>query len=215
MALCVDLTRKVDVTRINQKCLTVYGVAMNTTWTVIPNNPGLETLKNIEKHLYDKDDELISDTIDDTEDNSDEFIKDLEERIQADLEIETIFSAVPQPRSFSLGKSLPERPCNPIIKDKFFKNEDWDNLSMPNTRAPMLDDRHVYMSKYRDFSLERQRIILQEDFEAVNEIHQLLLSSDSNSDKNKISKSKTSCSELSSLETNFSRMHIDENWENH
>lgn len=107
-------------------------------------------------------------------DHSDSFVRDLEDRIQADLEIETIFSSVPQGRSLSLGKSLPERPGNPIIKDKFFKDEDCDNMSMPNFKIPMLHDRQLYMSKYRDCSLERQRIIIQEDFEAVNEMHQLL-----------------------------------------
>ena len=54
----------------------------------------------------------------------DEFTQELEDRIEADLEIESIFESAPQARSLSLGKSLPERPGNPIINDKYFQNEE-------------------------------------------------------------------------------------------
>jgi len=147
-------------------------------------------------------------------DESDNFVRELEEKIEADLEVETIFASVQQPRSLSLGKSLPERPGNPIIKDKYFKEEAYDNISMPNEKIPFLNNRQLYMSKYRDYSLERQRIIFQEDYEAVNEIHQLLLSSKSSEkQKDSTSRSKSSMSEISSLESDFSRMFIDDSLE--
>jgi hypothetical protein len=175
---------------------------------------GAITLKNSDEQAEIVDDDCSSDGFDDQDDQSDNFAKELEERIQADLEIESIFSSVPQARSFSLGKSLPERPCNPIIKDKFFKEETWDSMSLPNSRVPVLNDRHVYLSKYRECSLERQRIIIQEDFEAVNEMHQLLLSPQCNGGTNDVSSgSKTSISEISSLESDFSRMLTDEHLE--
>lgn len=57
-------------------------------------------------------------------DEGNDFTRELEDRIEADLEVENIFKDVPQARSLSLGKSLPERPGNPIINDKLFKKEE-------------------------------------------------------------------------------------------
>jgi hypothetical protein len=78
-------------------------------------------------------------------------------------------------------------------------------MSMPNLKIPMLNYRKMYFSKYRDCSLERQRIIIQEDFEAVNEMHQLLLSPEFKN-KDVSLRCRTSVSELSSLGSDFSRM---------
>lgn len=56
----------------------------------------------------------------------DEFTQELEDKIEADLEVESILESVPQIRSLSQGKLMPERPGNPIINDKFFKWRHWD-----------------------------------------------------------------------------------------
>ena len=52
-----------------------------------------------------------------------EFAQELEDRIQADLEIKSILEVDQQDSRKHLSKSLPERPENPIINDNFFKKE--------------------------------------------------------------------------------------------
>ena len=169
---------------------------------------GSITLQNSDEQAENIDDDSSSEGYNDQDhfDSSTNFVQELEERIEAALEIETIFSSVsPQIRSQSLGKSLPERPCNPIIKDKFFAEETFDNVSMPNSKMAVLDERHVYMSKYRDCSPDRQRIIIQEDYEAVNEMHQLLLFPQVDGEVNKGKSCSASVSETSSIESDFSQ----------
>lgn len=142
---------------------------------------------------------------------TDDFAQELEDRIEADLEVESIFESVSQPRSLSLGKSLPERPGNPIINDKYFLNEDSDNSSTLNEKLPSTSEKQVPLAKYRECSIERQRRILQEDYEAENEMHQLLLSPGFKVQNHSSSNgSMSSSSELSSFESEFSRIFSDE-----
>lgn len=58
-----------------------------------------------------------------------EFTQEFEDRIQADLEIKSIFESAQHKDSLPVSKSLPERPENPIVNDNFFKNEDKVSLS--------------------------------------------------------------------------------------
>lgn len=238
MRVCVDVAHQLHAKLNSVPFVPNPMVVMNGVGTVIPNmqrtntntqvllpvaqchsnmcDSGAINLQNSSEQADETQEDDGSDTIDDPDDLSADFAKELEERIQADQEIETIFSSVPQSRSLSLGKSLPERPGNPIIKDKFFKDEAIDNMSLPNSRMPIMNSRNAYMSNLRDCSFERQKIIFQEDYEAINEMHQLLLSPDNNAcAKDVSSRSKTSISEMSSIESDFSRMFIEVNSEDH
>jgi hypothetical protein len=142
---------------------------------------------------------------------TDDFAQELEDRIEADLEVESIFESVSQPRSLSLGKSLPERPGNPIINDKYFLNEDPDSSSSATEKLPSSVEKQIYFPRYRECSIERQRRILQEDYEAENEMHQLLLSPGFQMHTHSASfESLSSSSELSSFESEFSRIFSDE-----
>lgn len=226
----VERTRGIDELLINENFTPSPMIAIIGAWTVststqrtdsenllstsdVPHqfthyDSGTIDLLNTDEQALEFDDGSSTEDVPDPDEHSNSFLfesdgldfaKELEERIQAAQELETIFWSIPQARSLSLGKSVPERPWNPIINDKFFREQDCDNLSMPNSKISLQRDRHAYMSKYRDCSIERQRIILQEDIEAVNEINQLLLCQDNNVS----SRSKTSVSELSSLEEDF------------
>lgn len=125
--------------------------------------------------------------------------------------MESIFESVSQPRSLSLGKSLPERPGNPIINDKYFLNEDPDSSSSATEKLPSSVEKQIYFPRYRECSIERQRRILQEDYEAENEMHQLLLSPGFQMHTHSASfESLSSSSELSSFESEFSRIFSDE-----
>ena len=144
-------------------------------------------------------------------DQQDEFTRELEDRIEADLEVENIFDTVSQVRSLSLGKSLPDRPENPIINDKLFIKENTDGVSSMNEKLLSKSQKQIPMSKYRECSSERQRRILQEDFEAEYEINQLLLSPEfSVQIKNSSSGSMSCSSEFSSFENEFSNIFGDE-----
>ena len=133
----------------------------------------------------------------------DEFTQELEDRIEADLEIESILESVPQIRSLSQGKLLPERPGNPIINDKFFKNEDIDNSKSLNGQQNSTIKLKQIQIKYRECSVERQKRILQEDFEAEIEMNQLLSPEFSNQNKDSSIDSISSSSD-SSFESEFS-----------
>ena len=141
----------------------------------------------------------------------DDFAQELEDRIEADLEIESIFESVAQVRSLSLGKSLPERPSNPIINDKIFVNEDTDGVSSLDEKLQCKSQKNIPLPEYKEESLERQRRILQEDFEAEYEMNQLLLSPEfSVQIKNSSTGSMSCSSELSSFESEFSKIFNDE-----
>lgn len=138
-----------------------------------------------------------------------DFTRELEDRIEADLEVENIFKDVPQARSLSLGKSLPERPGNPIVKDKLFKKEEVNSQPV-DTDSKRHFPIHTKGQKThfdnRECSIEREKRILQEDFEAENEIHELLLSPEPHQNQSPTSDSLSSSSEMSSLEGEFANL---------
>lgn len=146
-------------------------------------------------------------------DNTDRdyFIQELEDRIDAELEVESLFESAPQPRSFSLGKSLPERPGNPIINDKYFVNEDHSQVNSVNDKLPFSSSKQISYFRAGESNIERQRRIMQEDYEAENEIHQLLFSPEVKLQNQSSSLRCLSCSsELSSFESEISRLFVDE-----
>lgn len=141
-------------------------------------------------------------------DGRDDFTRELEDRIEADLEVENIFKDVPQARSLSLGKSLPERPGNPIVNDKLFKKEEVNSQPVDkcsDKKVSSLLDRKTYFDN-RECSIEREKRILQEDFEAENEIHELLFSPEPHQNQSPTSDSLSSSSGMSSLEGEFAHL---------
>lgn len=142
----------------------------------------------------------------DNNSEKDDFAQELEDRIEADLEIESIFQDLPQARSLSMGKSLPERPSNPIINDKLFINEDSNSLDLMKSKLSISSMKQLPFFKNRECSIERQKRIIREDYEAQNEMHQLLLSSgekDQDQNQNHSFDSLSCSSELSSFEGEF------------
>ena len=136
----------------------------------------------------------------------DDFAQELEDRIEADLEVESIFQDLPQVRSLSMGKSLPERPSNPIINDKLFVNEDSNSLDLMKPKLSISSMKQIPFFKNRECSIERQKRIMREDYEAQNEMHQLFLSSeekDQDQNQNHSFDSLSCSSELSSFENEF------------
>ena len=139
-------------------------------------------------------------------DENDNFTQELEDRIQADLEVERIFWDLPQHGNVSLGNSLPERPGNPIINDQLFVKEDRDNYDSKNNKMLFGSLERITALSQRECSIERQRTILQEDYEAQNEIKELFLSPGVSLPKGSTSFRSLSCSsEYSSFESDFSR----------
>jgi hypothetical protein len=113
---------------------------------------------------------------------------------------------LPQTRSSSLGKSLPERPSNPIINDRLFIKEDSNSLDLMNPKLSISSMKQLPFFKNRECSIERQKRIMREDYEAQNEMHQLLLSSgekDQDQNQNHSYDSLSCSSELSSFENEF------------
>lgn len=142
---------------------------------------------------------------------TDDFTQELEDRIEADLEVESIFESAPQARSLSLGKSLPERPANPIIKDKYFKTGGRKCGGSIAEKLPPLSDKRLAGLNSEEGSIERQRRIMQEDYEAETEMNQLLFSPVFRMQNQTSSLGSISCSsELSSFESEFSRVLSDE-----
>jgi hypothetical protein len=96
----------------------------------------------------------------DDSDSRDNFTQELEDRIEADMEIESIFQSVSQQRSLSLGKSLPERPGNPIINDKYFLDES-NNIQAKNLENETnKSSKHMPLLQYKEDNQERQDRIM-------------------------------------------------------
>lgn len=142
--------------------------------------------------------------------DKDSFTQELEDRIEADLEVETLFQVIQQTRSLSLGKTLPERPSNPIINDKYFLKGDTGNSTASKEKLLSTSQKQIPFFRYRECSIQRQRRILQEDFEAQNEIHQLLSPTLKLQNQSSFTGSMSSSSELSSFESEVSRFFGDE-----
>ena len=139
-------------------------------------------------------------------DENDTFTQELEDRIQADLEVESIFWDLPQTGSSSLGTSLPERPGNPIINDQLFIQGEMGNYDSRNNKMLFGSLEKLTALSLRECSIERQRRICQEDYEAQNEIKELFLSPGVSLPKESTSIGSLSCSsELSSFESEFSK----------
>lgn len=123
------------------------------------------------------------------------------------MELERIFEAFPQSRVYFLRKSLPDRPSNPIINDKYFQHEQVGTSSSQEYGQEASSLRLVQSLNYRECSLERQKRIFQEDFEAENEMNQLLSPDFSNLNKDSSFDLLPSSSD-SSFEAEFSRILI-------
>ena len=86
------------------------------------------------------------------------------------MEIESIFQSVGQQRSLSLGKSLPERPGNPIINDKYFLDES-NNIQGKNLGTETNDSsEHMPFLKYKENNLERQDRIMWVNSDVLSEV---------------------------------------------
>lgn len=135
------------------------------------------------------------------------FAQELEDRIEAELEIESIFGVHLQPRCLSLSKSLPERPSNPIVNDKYFVVEEPERHASLNRNQDQSWEKQTKLQflNYRECSLEKQSRIRQEDFEAETEINQLLNARVCQHDS---SFGLESCSSDSSFENEFSSLSV-------
>ena len=133
-------------------------------------------------------------------------MEELEDRIEADLEIESIFESVSQPRSVSLGKSLPERPGNPIINDKYFLNAGNPNSGSVG-KLPLASAKLEPLYKQRKCTIHRQRRMFTENSERLT---------DGMSPQIKVQSLRSSqasmsyFSEVSSFESEFSKIFTDE-----
>jgi hypothetical protein len=133
-------------------------------------------------------------------------MEELEDRIEADLEIESIFESVSQPRSVSLGKSLPERPGNPIINDKYFLSAGSSNSGSVG-KLPLASGKLQPLNKQRKCTMDRQRRMFREHSEGLTD----LLSPQLKVQNQRSSHASMSClSELSSFESEFSKVFTDE-----
>lgn len=133
------------------------------------------------------------------------FVQELEDRVEADLEIENIFLNLSHEGISTIAKSLPERPGNPIVNDQIFRQENPEQIDQ-NGKLFRLNLEKITSLSQRECSIERQKRIFQEDMEAQNEINELFHSSSAERDLNPPTFYSLSCSsEVSSLEVEVSK----------
>lgn len=149
---------------------------------------------------------------DNDNDENDDFTQELEDRLRADQEVESIFWDLPQTGSSTLATSLPERPGNPIINDKLFLKGERDNYNNIDSKLQMSSLKRITALSQRECSIERGKRMVQEDFEAQNEIKELFLTPKLDKENNNIKENDSaslrsfSCSsELSNFESEFSK----------
>lgn len=157
------------------------------------------------------------------------------------MEIESIFQSVGQQRSLSLGKSLPERPGNPIINDKYFLDESNNIQPKGLDHEKTSSSKHMPFLQYKENNLERQDRIMWVNSDILPEMQPFhgfktircncclncigiipirpipkkrtfALSPESDLQNQSLSNRSLSCSsESSSLESDFSKLLINEN----
>lgn len=132
-------------------------------------------------------------------DQKQNFVQELEDRVEADLEIESIFQSLSNSEPCSISKSLPLRPGNPIVNDQIFLQCDLDNSD--HGKNPHSGLERISSLSQRECSIERQKRIFQEDLEAHKEINELFLSSSTERNPDSHTFYSLSCSsEVSSLD---------------
>lgn len=142
---------------------------------------------------------------DDDHEQKENFVQELEDRVEADLEVENIFLNLSQEEVSQISMSLPERPTNPIVNDQVFLQGNEDRIDQKSKLCCLSLEKLTSLSQ-RECSIERQKRIFQEDLEAQNEIKELFLSPSTKIDSRASTFYSLSCSsEISSFEVEVSK----------